>query len=60
MKMTNLISLFKVLLNKKGNTTEPKMPKNDERKFGFPKKPNTGLCGFVQLKKSTPKDCNNP
>ena len=56
MRCEDLISLF----NENASAPVALMPKNEERKFGLPKKPKTGLYGLTHSKASRFSDWSNP
>ena len=56
MRSGDLIDLF----NENASAPVALMPKNEERKFGFPKNPKTGLYGLIHSNGSKLNDWSNP
>ena len=56
MRSEDLLSLF----NKNASAPEALRPKNEERKFGLPNKPKTGLYGLIHSNGSKLSDWSNP
>ena len=54
--MEDLIPLF----NENASAPVALMPKNEERKFGLPKNPKTGLYGLTHSNASKLSDWSNP